>query len=289
MNTKTYKTFYESVIDLVRKSYSTVLFDDAFTDNPKLKPLVKKQILAGVDLFAKLAPVKAYKLIGSSLTRQYKNDADLDINILFDVPDDQVEIIKPKLYDLLREINGRTVRGTDHPINYYVIVDPKQHEAALANADAVFDIDSNKWEKMPPPPHEVDVEPFMDLFDQTIQKFDLLKNKFQRDLIDYKIFKDMSSEAAVNLHDRVKKKLQALEDDINALIDAEDDVMTKRRAVFARDLTRDELEMYGTHNRLPENILYKILERYHYIDLTHHVKKVIGDDRKLTEFEADRL
>ena len=34
-------------------------------------------------------PILKYSLIGSILTKRYRNDADLDINVLFDVPEDK--------------------------------------------------------------------------------------------------------------------------------------------------------------------------------------------------------
>ena len=38
------KTFRESIIDIPRRTYAPLVFDDADTKNPKLKPLVIKMI-----------------------------------------------------------------------------------------------------------------------------------------------------------------------------------------------------------------------------------------------------
>ena len=80
----------ESIIDIPRKTYARPVFADAESGNPKLKPSVKKQVLDGIQSFTKFGKVVKYTLIGSILTKQYRDDADLDINILFDIPGSKV-------------------------------------------------------------------------------------------------------------------------------------------------------------------------------------------------------
>ena len=81
----------ESIIDIPRRIYAPGVFDDADTDNPKLKPVVLDMIKDQLKDFERLAPVVRYSLIGSILTKRYRNDADLDINVLFDVPENKQE------------------------------------------------------------------------------------------------------------------------------------------------------------------------------------------------------
>ena len=51
----------------------------------QLKPSVRKMVLDGIKTFEKFGRVVKYTLIGSILTKQYRADADLDVNILFDI------------------------------------------------------------------------------------------------------------------------------------------------------------------------------------------------------------
>ena len=81
----------ESIIDIPRKTYARPVFDNPDTSNPTLKPAVRKQIIDGIKTFEKFGKVVKYTLIGSILTKQYRDDADLDINILFDIPGSQEE------------------------------------------------------------------------------------------------------------------------------------------------------------------------------------------------------
>ena len=113
----------ESIIDIPRRIYAPGVFDDADTDNPKLKPVVLDMIKDQLKDFERLAPVVRYSLIGSILTKRYRNDADLDINVLFDVPESEQEEKRLEFSKELKGINGRLVPGTHHPINYLIITD----------------------------------------------------------------------------------------------------------------------------------------------------------------------
>ena len=70
----------ESIIDIPRQRYAPGVFDDADTNNPKLKQSVRDIILNQIDKFQEKYPVKKYSLIGSILTKRYRDDADLDMN-----------------------------------------------------------------------------------------------------------------------------------------------------------------------------------------------------------------
>ena len=91
------KSLKESIIDIPRKTYARGVFDKADTPNPELKPSVKKMALDGIKTFEKFGKVVKYTLIGSILTKQYRADADLDINILFDIPGSKAE--QEKVHD----------------------------------------------------------------------------------------------------------------------------------------------------------------------------------------------
>ena len=82
---KTFRQLKESIIDIPRSTYAPGVFDNADTKDPKIKSSVKAMIDKQVKDFEKEYPVLKISLIGSILTKRYRNDADLDINVLFDV------------------------------------------------------------------------------------------------------------------------------------------------------------------------------------------------------------
>ena len=97
--------------------------------------------------FNRIAPVMKYRLIGSMLTKRYRKDADLDINVLFDVPENEQEEVAEVLRAKVREVNGQNVPGTVHPINYFVIVNKDVYTKANLMADDVYDIVHDRFEK----------------------------------------------------------------------------------------------------------------------------------------------
>ena len=88
---KTFRQLRESIIDIPRRTYAPLVFDDADTSNPKIKQSVLDMIEDQIKEFETEYPVIRIGLIGSILTKRYRNDADLDINVLFDVPSDKAE------------------------------------------------------------------------------------------------------------------------------------------------------------------------------------------------------
>ena len=85
-------------------------------------------------------------MIGSILTKRYRNDADLDINILFDIPEEDREEERTRLSKQYLSasnpdnIQGKLIPGTKHPVNYYFITDKKSYDEQNLKADATFDI-----------------------------------------------------------------------------------------------------------------------------------------------------
>ena len=175
----------ESIIDLPRKDYSRTVFDNYDTEKPVLKPVVKKMIEDQIREFNKVAPVIKYRLIGSILTKRYRKDADLDINVLFDVADEDKEAMSEKLREIVREVNGKNVPGTVHPINYFVIVDRDVYAKANVMADDVYDIVHDRFEKRTQA-KPFDIEDYMKEFRARVEKIDIAKGEFKRDLVDYK-------------------------------------------------------------------------------------------------------
>ena len=279
----------ESIIDIPRKTYARGVFDKADTPNPVLKPSVKKQVLDGVKTFEKFGKVVKYTLIGSILTKQYRADADLDVNILFDIPGSKAE--QEKVHDEIREyqgqINGKTIPGTEHPINYFSIIDPVTFNKARDMADGTFDIDTNKWIKKPEP-GTFEPEKYVSDFQKRVSEIDVVKGELVRDMIDYEELKDLTSSDIDNLSSLVSKKLDEIKDSINTLIDIGDKTINDRKDAFSKDMSPDEIRKFGVKNRLPKNVIYKMLEKYHYLKFFKKLKEIM-EDGKITPAELKSL
>jgi len=270
----------ESIIDIPRKTYARPVFDNADTPNPKLKESVRKQILDSIKTFEKFGKVVKYTLIGSILTKQYRADADLDINILFDIPGSKEE--QEKVHDEIREyqgeINGKTIPGTQHPINFFSIIDPVTFNKARDMADGTFDIDSNKWIKKPEP-GTFEPEKYVTDFQKRVSEIDVVKGELVRDMIDYEELKDLTGNDIKNLSSLVSKKLDEIKSSINTLIDIGDKTIADRKDAFSTDMSPDEIRKFGVKNRLPKNVIYKMLEKYHYLKFFKKLKEIMEDGK----------
>ena len=283
----------ESIIDIPRRIYAPKVFDDADTDNPKIKPSVKAQIDKQLSEFEKEYPIIKTGLIGSILTKRYRNDADLDINVLFDVPvekqeEERVRLSKKYLSASNPDnIQGQLIPGTQHPINYYFITDKKTYDDQEEKADAVFDIENNVFVKRP---EEFVFDPslYVQEFERKVQELDVVKGELKRDIIDYDELTELSPNDVLDLQDKIKDKLEEIEDSIEQIVKIGDTVDAERRAAFDTDMSPDEIRQYGVKNRLPKNVIYKMLEKYHYLKFYKKCKKIL-EDGIVTDKEVDSL
>ena len=283
----------ESIIDIPRRTYAPKVFDDADTKNPKIKASVKAQIQAQLKEFESEYPILKTSLIGSILTKRYRNDADLDINILFDVPGDKQELERLRLSKkylsakTAGNVQGKLIPGSEHPINFYFISDKETYEDQNKKADAVFDIETDKFVKRPED-FSFDTGLYIKDFEKKVQELDVIKGNLKRDIIDYDELTELNPDDILNLQDRINTKLEEIEDSINDIVKIGDGVDADRRAAFDKDMTPDQIQKFGIKNRLPKNVIYKMLEKYHYLTFYKKCKKIL-DDGKVTDAEIDSL
>jgi len=290
---KKMKTFKESIIDIPRRTYAPGVFNNSDTSDPTLKPSVKKMIYDQIETFEKEYPVLKMSLIGSILTHRYRNDADLDINVLFDVPEDKREEERERLSKQFlssknpNNIQGKLIPGTKHPVNYYFITDKETYDDQNKKADAVYDIEGNKFIKRPDD-FVFNVDDYIDQFNKKVQELDVIKGELKRDLIDYAELKELKPNDILNLQEKIKDKLEEIEDSIAQIVKIGDGVDADRRAAFDKDMSPDEIQKFGIKNRLPKNVIYKMLEKYHYLLFYKKCKKIL-DDGVVTDDEIDDL
>jgi len=283
----------ESIIDIPRRTYAPKVFDDADTNNPKIKDSVLKQINTQLKEFESEHPILKTSLIGSILTKRYRNDADLDINVLFDVPTDKQEEERTRLSKKYLSaknpdnIQGKLIPGSEHPINFYFITDKQTYDDQNKKADAVFDMESNKFIKRPEN-FTFDKNLYLKDFEKKVQELDVIKGELKRDIIDYRELEELEPNEVLNLQDKINIKLDEIEDSIEQIVKVGDGVDADRRAAFDKDMSPDEIQKFGIKNRLPKNVIYKMLEKYHYLKFYKKCQKIL-DDGKVTPDEVDDL
>ena len=290
---KTFSTFRESIIDIPRRTYAPLVFDDADTKNPKIKQSVLDMIHNQIKEFEKEYPIIKIALIGSILTKRYRNDADLDINVLFDVPegkreDERLRLSKKYLSSKNPDnVQGIEIPGTEHPVNYYFITDAETYDSQNSKADAVFDIKGQKFIKRPED-YVFDMDLYLKDFQKKVDEIDVVKGELKRDIVDYDELSDLKPGDIKNLEKRLTGKLDEIKKDLQDLGDVYTTVDAERRDAFDKDMTPDEIRTFSIKNRLPKNVIYKMLEKYHYLTFLKKCIKIL-DDGEVTRAEIDSL
>ena len=282
-----FRLIQEAIIDIPRRTYAKGVFDNADTDNPKLKQGVLDIINNQIKQFNEIKPVLKYSLVGSILTKTYRDDADLDVNVLFDVPLPDRDVVRKELAKSLRNINGTLVPGTKHPINYYIITDPNVKETNDKMADAVFDVKNNTFIRKAKD-FKFDAKRYAADFEKKVREIDVVQGELKRDLIDYKELKELDPNDILDLQELINTKVIEVEDSINHLVAIGDEVLKDRATAFATDMTPEEIKNFGRKNQLPKNVVYKMLEKYHYLTFYKALKDIIKDG-EITDTELDSI
>jgi len=284
---KTFRVFKESIIDIPRRTYAPGVFDDAETQNPKLKQKVLDIIKKDLETFEKFGPVVSVKLIGSILGKRYRNDADLDIDVLIDLPPEDIETVGLEARKSVADINGKNIPGTKHPVNYYIQSDPAVNDAHLKTATGIFDVFKQKFDKKPKE-QTFDPKVYAALFQNKVAEIDVVKGELKRDILDYDELKELTPKDIVDLQDKIDGKLKEIKDAIEKFSVMGDELMQARRDLFNRPLTPEEIRKYGIAHKLPKNVIYKYLEKFYYTEFFKKCKKIL-DDGKVTDAEIDSL
>jgi nicotinamide mononucleotide adenylyltransferase len=284
---KMFRLIREAVIDIPRRTYAKGVFDDADTENPKLKQSVLDIIQNQIKQFNDIRSVLKYSLVGSILTKTYRDDADLDVNVLFDVPLEDRDVVRKELAKSLRNINGTLVPGTKHPINYYIITDPNVKETNDKMADAVFDIKNNTFIRKAKE-FKFDPKRYAADFEKKVREIDVVQGELKRDIIDYNELKELNPDDVLDLQELINEKLDEIENGIKQLIDIGNTVLKDRADAFATDMTPEEIKSFGRKNQLPKNVIYKMLEKYHYLTMYKKLKEIL-DDGQVTDAEINSI
>jgi len=285
---KSFKFFMkESLIDPVQDTLSKQIFDKTDTPNPIMKKRVKGFIMRGIGDLEDIARILDIQIVGSILTRQFALNADIDVNILFKPFGDAQTVLK-RLRKRAAKINGAKVTGTKHSVNYFSVVSQEVFDRASELTDAAYDLNTDKWLKKAKA-QPFDPDKYIEEFDKAASKLDIMKDELVRDIADFKQLQSLKPIELSKLSQKVNGKVQELEKDMKDIIDTHQLAKQVRRDIFSKPLSPKEIKDYGSKNALPENVIFKLLERFLYWNLASKLKEIIGDDKKLSKPEAKKL
>jgi predicted nucleotidyltransferase len=270
----------ESVIDIPRNSLDPTVFQFPDNGTPIMNPIIKTQIMNDIEKFRDIVSVGAYFVVGSILTKNYTPHSDIDVNVKINTVDG---VMTEEIMDLIKHMNGSMAAGTTHPVNYFLI----QDDYDLDKTDAAYDVANETWIKEPED-IDLDVQNYMNKFTKTINGMDFNTAELRRDIIDLEELKSLDGDQIKNLAGRVDAKIKEIEDGIESLIRSYMNIRTLRRDAFDKDMSPADIRKYGKKNKLPENVTYKLLERYYYFDFIKKLKEIVKDDN-ITDSEISSI
>jgi len=277
INSLMVRPIFDSVVNIPRNSLDPTVwqfFDDGRL--PILQDSIKKQIGIDVRRIETLVPVLNFYIIGSIVTKQYGEKSDIDVDIQVD-PIDLNEVGTAELLSMIKKIKGKNALGTTHPINYFIIT----NDFDFDKAEGVYDVANEKWIKSP---EEIspDIQSFLLKMTSTFQDIDIATGLLRRNLMDMNELRHLKTHDIKRLHSLITKKLEEVEISMKDLVNTYEDINYIRKMAFDRVMTPEEIRVFGHKNRLPENVIYKMLEKYYYVDLMKQLRDILEDKEKIS-------
>lgn len=272
----------ESSIDLVRKTYAPTVFVDEESPKPTLRPELRAQIEQHVALIDAIAPVKQYFIKGSILTKQYTHKADIDVFVR--VKPTGASNMEEDIEKVWSKIDGIFAKDTTHPLQYY-ITDAKYD---LKNTEAAYDVMNDQW-MVQTPAKDLDVSLYTTDLKNKLNRLDMMTGELRRDIIDHELLNSIPRDQVAGIAKQTEKKLKEVEYDIKALVKSYNEIKNARKDAFADEMTPEMITKYGRKTHLPGNVIFKFIERYHYLAFLRRLRDILGDDEQLSKDEYDKL
>lgn len=265
--------FNESILDAVKPTLDPKVFHADANGVQILNDVVRAQIESDIAKFDSIVPSTSSNIVGSILTKTYNDRSDIDVNVVYD-KEDVDPITANRMMILLRSINGRLATGTTHPINYYLYFsDGTDYQDRF---DGIYDFKSNKWIKVPEPT-TIKIDKYLGQFMNAISSIDITTMAIRRDLIDIRDLQDnLTAEDIQGIKDKLQSKVFEVEEKIRSLVASEEIIKKARRAAFNKPITKEELLRLKSKNLLPENIIYKLLEKYYYLKFINKLNEFLS-------------
>lgn len=254
----------ESIVDPDVGKLDPHIFEFSANKNPIIKKSIKRQIMDGIRIINKSFPVQNIYIIGSLLTTKYTDESDIDVTVEVNTGDEE------SYKQLTSDLNGHRILGTKHPINYHILNTRLNPD----NTDNIYDLVDDRWLKISKPKN-ANIKPIMDKFANDIKRVDIKINKLKRSLLDVETLKKLHFYELDELKTALNKKINLINWLIYDLIGIYKHLKMDRKLAFKKSFTPDQIRELGSKNNLPQNILYKLYEKYQYVQLFKELKQLV--------------
>lgn len=253
----------------------------------KLKGFLATQGISDMDSI-----IDKIYIIGSLTSYQYTSQSDLDIHVHLDLDglieylglsdaETAVEIADKSWRRQLNIDEAEMVPGTNHPMEFYF--EMPGHTTSLPN-DGIYHLEVERWEK---DPRTVDVDfdiaeiypEVIEFAEGVVKSFDINIGRIRRELQDIELLQEtimyFKPEQKHLFTDKLKSKIDKINDDIVHIIDKGQEVVDKRH---------EEYDLMS-----PGNLHFKYLQRHGYIWLFKQLEKALSDEDDNVEFDEEDI
>ena len=126
----------------------------------------------------------------------------------------------------------------------------------------------------------VDLNEYFPEFERQARGFDQEFGELERDVTDYMVYQSLSADEISALKDQVESKIKEIDRDVERILVRRDIIKSARKRMFDREMSPDEISDYGSKQKLPANVIQKMLERYKYMTMSGSLRKIKRDDKK---------
>ncbi len=268
----------ESVIDPENDTLDPLIFENPEENRyPKILESVRQQILMLVKEFEYMVQIEDVWIKGSILTKNYSPRSDIDVTI---ITKSEGSMDDDDTWDYTKAMSGKNAGLSNHPINFFInfIKTKKDLKNIIDNFDNIYSLMKNSWLKKTKD-YSVDVDKYMNSFKDSISNIDLETMSLRRDLIDFNSIKKFPKGMNKKLKAMAEKKLKSIETSIKRMISDADKTKKGRLMVFKKPISLTELNKIRSKNTLPENVIFKLAERYYYFELIKELDKILDNNK----------
>ena len=286
---------FASILDEPRASLDPAIWDIGADDLPMLKPDVKIHIIENFMAYVAkfggyIKPeqwVKNMFYTGSTATHTYNDTSDVDIHIIVDWIDlaalnsDKAKKDPNEMWRELHDVfwwtlNKIKLPGTKHPLTYYVMP-PGDEKKLVDQKEELYDMGHDVW--IIPPGKAVNlteevIDPALEEAGEFMARINQHIADARRGVIDYALLNEViTSDNAANRYSQIADKLAEIDTELKALKDEYAQLKQKRQDAFDDE---DSL-VGGNSNYSLGNIIFKLVERYKYMDVLRKIKQITDD------------
>ncbi len=282
-----FKLTYASVIDPMHADLPEDVWDKVdgkYTIKPKLKDEIEDLVYA----YIKPQDVKQILIKGSITSRFYRRNADIDV---------LVQLRDASMDDAAWEAGKDVFDGyvstvaPPHPLEVYI-----DSNYDMDRADSVYNITDDTWVKWTPLP-QISLSDYMTAFRSWADKLDIQTAELRRDIVDYELLQEIlaniqDAELVRQYMQDLQKKLVEIDEGVAVLADSWQDIHAERAKAFESSLASDgtdAVQKYVSHNLLPGNVVFKLIQRYGYAEILRALSKWYEEHAPVNEGNVEEV